>query len=1027
MAAIIITVPVYVSDVYAAASLGIEYAGGRDGIDGHMKRTDNVAINATAFISDTDDVAKDNLRVHIDNSPGYQHFANCTKTGSVFSCSYSRYFPYTSTGRHLFTVELYTGATKYDANAQPILAVSRNVSVDTEGAKVISISANPERAQTGETSIQFYAEDYATQEGTTGDCVGIDRVEFYETDYSGNQVNVVHPPNPVCTFNSSFNYQADSSAQQVTICAKAFDRFNQTIAQSKCADFYIDSSAPEPVADSLRIAKTGTDETVDYIGQQTINVDISIVIDAVDLVADSVVADLSNLAGDGYSSAPPREHTDTNGTHTFRWTNIPIGSIEVCSFEITAEDEIGNTANSTVSCGIAIDNEGPEVAGITTPAIHESLYYLGRKTTLTARIAEEGIGLYNEKIYMDLSNVLSGATRVQADNCSLVEGSDWECYWYGVEPDAEDGQYYISIYKESKDDLDNIMESKYEQLVGVDKVSPTINQDVGLTVIPGVTDVPYPNITIEGDTLEFVIEVSDVYNATADFTPIGGDSAARPEECWRANQTYYCRWEVPIMNSGPYDADIEFTFSDFAGNRNSVTKSVFVSGLIDDPDPNFWQYNVTCSPEFVDRELASLMEFKSYCHIKLEPRNPNAELVSFGMEAYPSDCYPADNDTILTDYINNIVMINNYPGSLHPHMDITLAVTEFNLDELKFSCDYTIFTKIGDQYTLHPEIETVTVSREFYNLPSGRVDENYERNVEKAMDQVEIIAAWVEDLSTIIEYAEETCLLYEQLCNALSALTLIASIFGIASEYPGFGSAFEGAWSAACQGDSLAKQGILSEVKTIVDPICGFVNCKYSDDALDEIRKVLGKDITNALAGTHFKGFSLSEDFDVKRSIVWSTLTLCIPGVLRNVNKWKQIQCRYAVCLIRDVPQGYPKYICDDVKQQLECQYWWGQIFNLIPFVQIFSNYMGLIQSYLSDPLSFIGWVVDIVFACSGDACTKAKKPYWFICAITGLLSMIGQAVGDVGAIVDEGVYQDIGDAACVEYYELVEKKGGFL
>jgi len=104
-----------------------------------------------------------------------------------------------------------------------------------------------------------------------------------------------------------------------------------------------------------------------------------------------------------------------------------------------------------------------------------------------------------------------------------------------------------------------------------------------------------------------------------------------------------------------------------------------------------------------------------------------------------------------------------------------------------------------------------------------------------------------------------------------------------------------------------------------------------------------------------------------KDSIVISTLTLCIPGIIYNLNKLRQIQCMYIDCMQNYVQQGLPLKACEDQKHYATCKYWWGEIFQLLPFTGLLNFFTGMIKNVLSSPLN-------IVDAVMGLACMPSIK-----------------------------------------------------
>ena len=119
IAVLVVSIPYCVSDAQAA-SVNIQSIAGADGIDGFMRRSDTITIEAQASISDTEDVQFDNLRLYVNQGATYAYFDSCDKLGdsASFSCILTRNLRGWS-GVHLLEVKLYSDANKYDEGASP--------------------------------------------------------------------------------------------------------------------------------------------------------------------------------------------------------------------------------------------------------------------------------------------------------------------------------------------------------------------------------------------------------------------------------------------------------------------------------------------------------------------------------------------------------------------------------------------------------------------------------------------------------------------------------------------------------------------------------------------------------------------------------------------------------------------------------------------------------------------------------------------------------------------------------------------
>jgi len=1022
MILLVVFLPIYASDAYAAASLDIVKISGSDGIDGYMRGTDQIEITAVAKISDSEDVTPQKLRVYLDTYSTYTFFQvcdlisgstseyNCTYTGNVFGAA----------GSHTYSARLFAAANMNLAGANPLVTDSVSLTVDDVGARVTLFEAVPSRTRGGDIQINYGAEDYAQSDDDNSVCAGVDYIEFYSGGYSGTLEHVETTYN-LCDLTDNFDLDAGTTEGDFTLCARAYDLLGQTIFEPNCIDYHVDRTGPQADLGSLLIVDNSDPSlSIDYIGGNTEEIaDISISIDAEDLVEGTVVADFSNLGG-GSAEAPDRIESDDVSLYTLFWDGVVISpDLSACAFDIYAEDELENSATTTVPCGIGVDNQGPQIQMILTdyPNPADSLYYLGNVTNITAFVSEPGIGLENFDIYLHLDAIGLGR-RVAADNCTGYAGAIWICEWYNIEPPVgvSDGVYTLQISGESKDDLGNIMGSAYDQQIGLDRTTPLVNPDVGVNIIPGINNAPTgPEIILTGDRLQFTIYTTDAYSASADFSLLGGSNDTLPISCDMSADPSFCVFETTVADSGPYDADISFNFMDSSGNVQVVTESIPVAGFYNESSPDFWSSSSDCSPVVIDREVASLSEQPLYCYISLDSGpHTQAEILTFDLtNSFDVACNVTNPEGgILTDYISDIQVSNNVPGSTDPYLFVKLQTGDFLVDRLNFTCEFEIYTKEGTNYTLNPEYEQVRVNLGFYDLPVGELGANYDASIDEVEDSIDWLDGWFDELFAVTEYATKTCESYAALSAAMTGLTALGVMFGISTKAlkgTPYEETLKNLWKKTCKADDKSKKKATKAKKNWFDQFCAYVNCKYADDILNNAKGEVGN-LPGVAEDPVVQG-AMDNGFDVKESIIWSLGTLCLPGIMSNLNKWKEIQCQYLVCMKSQVPTGVPTAMCEDIKGFMECKFWVGELFNALPFMQIWSNMMTQLTTTFGDPLATIGWIVDQTQHC-GETCKAQDPTNNLACAWFSLLSQIGDAVTEVSMVIEEE-YWEVGTPYC--------------
>jgi hypothetical protein len=213
------------------------------------------------------------------------------------------------------------------------------------------------------------------------------------------------------------------------------------------------------------------------------------------------------------------------------------------------------------------------------------------------------------------------------------------------------------------------------------------------------------------------------------------------------------------------------------------------------------------------------------------------------------------------------------------------------------------------------------------------------------------------------------------------------------------------------------------------DKFCNFINCrmarppgqevtgaasKWSLDSLSVIgggsglnpNNWLGADLVSQWTsktpiGTKFEGSKEYSRYagymNVKGSLVLSVLTICIPGIIYNLEKYREIECGYIDCLDESISTGVPADACDKVKEYQTCKYIFGEIFQAIPFTAFYNYFVNMIKNALSDPFSVIG--VALGASCQ-YLCPAPTGDLYSACMWIKILAELGDIISNVQSIV---------------------------
>jgi hypothetical protein len=982
---LVLMLPVYVSDVHAVSLLSVDKFRGADNLTGYVRGNyDTLNIEILASVSEqTRPITRDQLRISVEGVSNPYLFESCSSepgAAGLYRCRYMQSGVFRG-------VKKYNISLLEEGSENILKSVAQALTADSYAPVVTSLNVTPTLTSTGQIAVAFSAEEYSVDRGNTAACSGFDRIEFYLGDASGTVIQRVLPT-AGCAYSSSFSYTIPASVNgQTQVCAVAYDALGQR-SDSVCRQLTIDRAPPQADSNSLRITVNG--EVLRFVNPNAatpILADVEVRIIGEDLKEESVTADFSAITdASGFSNRPFSSHAIADyDEHIYTWNEVPIELVSSCLVTVKGKDNADNSMENRLFCSVSTDTTPPQVLDIFSLFSSDAgVPYISRtEGELAVEFREAGGGMDNTKVFIDMTNI-NGNARVRANSCNQTAPNAWVCYWKNIQPRAADGEYPAAVRGDSTDKLGNQM-SKYDFTLGIDTTPPVL--DAGNVEFASYhTGMDYGNVTVRGDVIEVIVPVSGFDAAFANFSSVGGPENVPPQQCWTDENGSFCLFSYNVGRSGPYSANIGFDFYDFSGNKVSTSYGFSVSGLKNDTNPNYWDIeSIECSPNSIDRSITTLVGggVKSFCRVKLRGHGSVATTaVELG------DLSECTGD--LGDYIYNIDIAMNSAGTREPYLAITLGSSKIDKDVLDFECPLYIMSKVtepsGVYYTENPEIELVSKELLFYNMPLGEPGQRLVEKINAADDAAKIAGSWVDDFEKFFYW-------YEKICNAAQILSdVVAAIKSVSILIGGVSMVYKPAaslWVPICKG-ATELADIWKDFQTFLDDYaCALATCSYSKKLFKE-------------AGVEFGG-----SFDVKKSVIWSTLGLCIPGILAGLSKWRQIECQRAICYSQEVASGMRMYECDASYQFSTCKFILGEIFNAIPIVQVVSNYMGKVESYISNPGELVGWALTIVFELMGwckevAQCTDGQQAPRIGCDLVETINIVGKVIGDINGLVDQ-------------------------
>lgn len=1015
-----------------AELLVIEKISGVDSANNFIRENDILTVKALVNMPGDPIIERDQLRVYFDASTTYLNFDSCEKKASGAVCTFKKNL-YTQSKTHDYTIKLYSDQTKGFPDSAPEAQSRQPVTVDSAAPAMKAFDFRPKITSSGDIALSYSAEDYSEGSDRTI-CSGIKEIRIAKEDFSGEQIAVIEGNNQ-CVIDGSYSATVQN-AGSFDICAFAVDNMDM-VSNGLCREIIVDRAPP--AVKEVNFYLDG--ERITHIGRQaSTTADVEVVFDELSLKKAS--ADFGGIARGSF-----RDVTASIEDNRAVFSSVSIGGFSDCKFRINAEDEVGNIFNEEVGCSIGMDTISPDILGFESSkkdAGNNDL--VGGDAEFRVRLKEEHSGLYKKQIYINLDRIGMGS-RVQADRCERI-GSEWECKW---KVSANHGFGKQQILVSGSDDLGNPATGKKDFEVIVDLVKPAIQ----FISVKAVND-PAKLVFIAGDVLEFEFDIDDFGSAYADLSAIGYDRDVLPDYCVGAEVSgkniTKCYWRsINIFISETGKAQLHFYFFDAAGNKATKTVSIELLEKFDVETPNYWKVSkVECSPNPIDRSVTPYIPqgYKVVCRIGLGSLNSNARVTHISFN--PADCEGDFAGKILA-----ITASNTGPGKRTGqkefYLSIVLDKSDFLIPDLSFECPVRVSTRLGKRYVANFEEEIIPITLTFFDNPLGTSFESYDKKIKEAGNRAKSIYDITKYFEKFFDNAGRICEIKGIATSLLGALDSTLLLLGVAAKgmqtnpYTApIGQATDSTATAVCYGPksvledsyvgpvggAVKKLGIAGEVTggdifSFAEDFCRYINCNLEGE--------------NAPAGSYFKHFGtrvlslktlagggapwctdtvdwLNKEvlgavklegmahINVKESLVLSVGCWCLPGIILNMNKIAEVNCKYALCMKEKVKElGFPVSVCEKELAYDECMFVYGEIFNAIPITQALSKMFTKFEEMLSN------WPGLIFSLVGGAVCTEAlcHTPLaYYACIVVKTLNKILDAVTSITTIAPKDYWQ---------------------
>lgn len=875
-------------------------------------------------------------------------------------------------GPRTYTAILYSsGAEFIDQKAISVLVDDTKPLVNKFDAQVKGANVN----------VSFSALDPDPESPSGVNCAGLKQIDILKdgVKFASHEIN-----HSSCLqySNSTMIEIPITGTESKIICARAVDKLDQwsEVKEANCKNVTIDLSLPS--IHDLKIVYSGTNATLNFIMAQPVLVDVIATIKEDEALNNgTAIADFSEINERPDFSPLYETITSQSGLYKgcallpgeddlyeCRWEKIMAYATETkdVSLNIKIQDKNDNEMDSTYSVHFEFDNTNPAVLSLKSSFVDRrgmSWVSPAQRFDIIADIIEDGSGFNHKNLLLDFAafgpqNVTAGSesnTVLVPNECE--EG--WTCLWKNlkVKDDYESGQSLnLNFIYPSSDDAGNALEGRTTTAVYYDETAPTITGNSTSLICP-----------VAGDTLDITINVTDAHSgdvkAIFSAPRHSFDQFPQEVECEETrNNRYVCEISIDNLVSLYVNDDFNITLVDAAGNQLE-TSYLEITGELPEvcesaetEPPNLITIrDVIFQPyQGLDLKIASQIPHPFYVFPTISPLDDRVEIQKISFEGCEAE-NTAFTENMLVNEFNFQQPILSTKVSLG-----NLTTQEDNMD---ITCAMSFIMRSGQKVYQLPEVEEFKFNVPLHGTPFGEIDQSIAVKIDDIKDQIDDLEDTIDDMELANNILGTICTIAE-IMGAISVLIgglkLVLAIVGVALQK----AISAGKWyETVCYALDYVQYFSLSiawnpswlssfNIGSAVRILCSLYTCKLVDS------NNFLEAILPAQEGTSFEDWSthkrgsrytfnfndefeqnkpqdydwafiiltgglLAYDWDPYKSEDASWAFLCVPGLLYNFKKKRQLLCMKARC-IEDTAKGISGLTmedCETMHATRECVY----------------------------------------------------------------------------------------------------------
>jgi len=979
---LIIMLPLYSAQVLAAPNVKVTKNQGEDGINQYIDANSDT-WTVEALISNLpagSPVNPEDLKVQVGTNQ--RPFQSCQEDISGLLCSYvSPLSDGITEGEYKFQI-LYN----YLEQGLPAQVLSTVNTIKADGSAPDVVINNFAQDESGKVYLDFRINE------NPAFAVGLSEAKILDAE-SGSVLKILNSFTQDLTQTFSEELTGSFSGEGWRkVKVQATDRLGHSAVSGTISGF-IDVVAPK-ISSTMNLTTFG-----EYIPPFPKRTDIIIDIEeSTPLVSISAASENAEI-----SSVIPVCNGIGGNLLRCIWSNVLVQPVSPVVIKVAAKDSKGNTAEQDVhSVDLQSDTQAPQIVGFGSTGKYLDSYYVNNEqNTIILEVSDQGSGVDLGSISANLGS-LGGSQTASPDECELLDNGNYLCLWKTSGRIGSNGDTLRISLNDLKDIAGNQADLPDISLIVdatksvVEKLSAFGISEIGAKDYFQSGDLLQITATIKEKTgFKFKINVNDL---------ISGPSAAYPEAennqaGWVTFSNEVCdevepeTWDCSFVVEKPLlaktNAEISFQLVDSAGNLadswvagSNLKLSSASSGLYHfdilgvSEEGQYWSVgksDVKQTLNFIDLDTVGLTYTRMPLQITFRAANPSARM----LRLQALDCSPAEGQDDAPEVSRTLFYGGSFPAGkegpvttnlileFSPLDDISSIVgskESFTSKDFSYVCRFNVYSRAGKEAIRIPEVEEVPVTVNFAYSSLGSVDENLAKKITEirendfyefadAMRYVTEALDWIKYISSILNVVNSVLQIFDIFSSATVAAANVAEDSVITSSA---GTVLRGTCLAVQEGETTSLE-FIETIQTIIQVL----NCNpnIADKGVSDVLGWYGAwqqtvlDVYNGATGGII---GMPQSTSLYDNIYVSSIGLCVPGILYNLQKLQEIHCRKIICYGREVPQGIATVeSCDQLYDSQVCQYVTGPVFELTP-LNFGSLLSDLIKKIFEDPVGLL-------------------------------------------------------------------------